>query len=226
MRESAQIVRRLRSAPKTTPGLREERRKVSREVAAWDRTAVLALAHEAMSAGVARFVAYELVRYHDGVLNGLTRAEVERLGAEMHGWAEIDAFGVYVAGPAWRIGRLADGDVERWARSKDWRWRRAALVATVPLNVRSQGGEEDATRTLGICRMLAGDREDLVMKAVSWALRALAVRAPASVRRFLADERGQLAARVMREVDNKLKTGKKNSRSVRARDKMREEPLP
>jgi 3-methyladenine DNA glycosylase AlkD len=42
------------------------------------------------------------------------------------------------------------------------------------------------------------DREDLVVKALSWALRALARRDP--------------AARVIREVENKLTTGRKNPR--------------
>lgn len=34
----------------------------------------------------------------------------------------------------------------RWARRPDNWWRRAALVATVPLNVKSQGGRGDVSR--------------------------------------------------------------------------------
>ena len=56
------------------------------------------------------------------------------------------------------------------------------------------------------------DREDLVVKALSWALRALARRDPAAVRKFLAEHREKLAARVIREVENKLTTGRKNPR--------------
>ena len=54
------------------------------------------------------------------------------------------------------------------------------------------------------------DRQDLVVKGLSWALRELAKRDPESVRIFLAAHRDTLAARVIREVNNKLDTGRKN----------------
>jgi len=47
---------------------------------------------------------------------------------------------------------------------------------------------------------------------MSWALRELAKRDPESTRRFLAEHREQLAARVVREVENKLTRGVKNPR--------------
>lgn len=50
----------------------------------------------------------------------------------------------------------------------------------------------------------------MVVKAMSWALRELAVRAPDSVAAFVAQHDAQLAARVRREVGNKLETGLKN----------------
>jgi len=46
-------------------------------------------------------------------------------------------------------------------------------VSTVAFNVRSQGGKGDVPRTLAICEMLAADNEDMVVKALSWALREL-----------------------------------------------------
>jgi 3-methyladenine DNA glycosylase AlkD len=52
----------------------------------------------------------------------------------------------------------------------------------------------------------------MVEKALSWALRALAVRDAAAVRAFLAEREGLLAARVRREVGAKLRTGLKNPR--------------
>ena len=58
--------------------------------------------------------------------------------------------------------------------------------------------------------MLVHDRDDMVVKAMSWALRALAVRDPKAVERFLAQNREALAPRVLREVRNKLTTGLKN----------------
>ena len=60
--------------------------------------------------------------------------------------------------------------------------------------------------------MLIADRDDMVVKAMSWALREVAKRDPAAARRFLAEHRDALAARVVREVGNKLATGLKNPR--------------
>ena len=59
------------------------------------------------------------------------------------------------------------------------------------------------------------DREDLVVKAMSWALRAVAQRDPDGARKFLSNNRDRLAARVIREVENKLNTGVKNPRKAR-----------
>jgi len=61
--------------------------------------------------------------------------------------------------------------------------------------------------------MVAKDRDDMVVKAVSWALRELAKRDSASVRAFLRREGDRLAPRVLREVRNKLATGLKNPKS-------------
>jgi 3-methyladenine DNA glycosylase AlkD len=50
----------------------------------------------------------------------------------------------------------------------------------------------------------------MVVKALSWALRELVVHDPAAVEAFLAQHEAVLAARVEREVRNKLETGLKN----------------
>jgi 3-methyladenine DNA glycosylase AlkD len=135
---------------------------------------------------------------------------VERLGEGMADWGSVDAFGCTVSGPAWRRGRLPDAAVHRWAASPDRWWRRAALVSTVPLNLRSRGGTGDTGRTLDICRRLAADGDDMVVKALSWALRELVVWDPEAVRRFLDTHHEVLATRVRREVRSKLETGRKH----------------
>jgi 3-methyladenine DNA glycosylase AlkD len=127
-------------------------------------------------------------------------------------WGDVDCFACFIGGRAWRCGRISDAAVRAWTRSEDWCWRRAALVSTVPLNSRAQGGAGDASRTLDICARLVSDRHDLVVKALSWALRELGKRQPGAVRRFLAKHREELAPRVIREVRNKLETGRKNPR--------------
>jgi 3-methyladenine DNA glycosylase AlkD len=157
-----------------------------------------------------RWVAYELLSHHPNALDHLSVEEVERLGAGMADWGSVDAFGCTVSGPAWQRGRLPDAAVQRWAASPDRWWRRAALVSTVPLNLRSRGGTGDTGRTLDICRRLAADGDDMVVKALSWALRELVVWDPEAVRRFLDDHQEVLAARVRREVRSKLETGRKH----------------
>jgi 3-methyladenine DNA glycosylase AlkD len=54
------------------------------------------------------------------------------------------------------------------------------------------------------------DRDDMVVKAMSWALRELVAHDPDAVRAFLSAHDDVLAARVKREVTNKLETGLKN----------------
>ena len=63
-----------------------------------------------------------------------------------------------------------------------------------------------------ICAMLVDDRDDMVEKALSWALRELAKRDSKSASDFLRRHEGSLGARVLREVRNKLTTGFKNPR--------------
>jgi 3-methyladenine DNA glycosylase AlkD len=58
--------------------------------------------------------------------------------------------------------------------------------------------------------MLVEDREDMVLEALSWALGELVVHDPEAVQAFLDSHANALASRVVREVENKLKTGLKN----------------
>lgn len=193
--------------------LREVRRDVSRQVETEPPRDVIELAlHVAeLKPPLGHAFAYELIRYHPTALSKLGVSHLRRFGRGMNGWGEVDAFGG-LAGLAWRNGQVSDEEVHRWARSKNRWWRRAALVSTVPLNVRSQGGQGDAKRTLSVCRLLMEDRDDMVVKAMSWALRALAVREPAVVSDFVDENEHRLARRAVREVKNKLRTGRKSGR--------------
>jgi 3-methyladenine DNA glycosylase AlkD len=161
-----------------------------------------------------RFVAYELICHHRPALASLGKKELEQLGAGMDNWAAVDTFACYLSGPAWRERQVAEAVIHRWARSSDRWWRRAALVSTVPLNTKARGGSGDVERTLAVCRLLVADRDDMVEKAMSWALRELAKRDAPAVVAFLEKNRDRLAARVLREVRNKLRTGLKNPRNT------------
>jgi 3-methyladenine DNA glycosylase AlkD len=73
-----------------------------------------------------------------------------------------------------------------------------------------QGRAGDTERTLDICRRLAADGDDMVVKALSWALRELVVWDPEAVRRFLDTYHEVIATRIRREVRSKLETGGKH----------------
>jgi 3-methyladenine DNA glycosylase AlkD len=60
--------------------------------------------------------------------------------------------------------------------------------------------------------LLVRDSDDMVVKALSWAVRELAKRDPNAVREFLAEHEEVLAKRVLREVGSKLRTDLKNPR--------------
>src|SRR5262249_33196469 len=108
--------------------------------------------------------------------------------------------------------------VIQWARSKDLWWRRAACVATVPLNHPGRGGTGDTRRTLKILELVAHEREPMIAKAVSWALRSMVGTDPNAGRKFLKDQDARLPALVKREVTRKLTTGLKNPRRKKRAD--------
>ena len=159
-----------------------------------------------------RFVAYEVVSYHKAALRSLGEKELELLGQGMCRWGDVDTFACYLAGPAWREFQVPDELIHRWACSEDRWWRRAAIVCTVALNNKARGGSGDTVRTLEVCRILVSDRDDMVVKAISWSLRELSRRDPEAVRAFLLEFKGMLASRVVREVNSKLTMGLKNPR--------------
>jgi 3-methyladenine DNA glycosylase AlkD len=206
----------IRALPvRNAPNVRAIRRRYSRELKLAEPAFVLDLVRELVKVHGYRGMAYELILYHRDAFQRLGEAEVEELGRGINSWGSVDSFARLVSGPAWRDGQVSDELICRWARSEDRWWRRAALVSTVALNVRSQGGTGDVPRTLGVCRLLVDDPDDMVVKALSWALRALVVHDPDAVRSFLEEHEDRLAARVKREVGNKLTTGLKNPKRKR-----------
>jgi 3-methyladenine DNA glycosylase AlkD len=164
---------------------------------------------------VPRFIGDELIASRPDALAALGLTQLGHLGSGISSWDQVDCFACYLSGPAWREGQIEDHAIEQWARSKDRWWRRAALVSTVPLNVKARGGRGDAERTLRICTLLAGDRDEMIVKALSWALRALVARDPDAVRRFISKNEARLAALVRREVQHKLTTGRKSPKPSR-----------
>jgi 3-methyladenine DNA glycosylase AlkD len=173
------------------------------------------------------FLAYEILRAAPRAIAAATKKDVERLGRGMDSWGSVDCFASFVSGVAWRLGRIDDAAVARWTTSKDRWWRRAALVSTVPLNNRARGATAtggDAARTLAMCARLVDDRDDMVVKAMSWALRELGKHDAKAVKSFVTKHHDALAPRVLREVAAKLTTGLKNPGKARAPAKIVAKP--
>lgn len=198
---------------KNVPSVRSLRRQWSKQLEALPGRKIITLARYLIPLGSwERGLAYELLLHHQGAQENMRPRDVVALGRGIHGWGDVDCFACYVAGPAWRMQRLPDRVVQNWARSRNRWWRRTALVSTVPLNNRSRGGDGDTFRTLKICRMLLRDRDDMVVKALSWSLRELSKRDRRAVELFIDRYEKELHPRVKREVRNKLETGLKNPR--------------
>ena len=209
---AVEIASTLRHAsPRNVAEWRALRRDWSRRLRSVPGEQVVALGIALLDEGPwGRVTAYELIASHRGGVAALGPTTIRRLGRGLTDWGSVDAFGCYLAGPAWREGRIPTRQVEAWLRSKD-RWlRRLAVVCTVALNVRARGGRGDVDRTLAICRQGVTDHDDMVIKALSWALRSLVEWDRKAVEAFLNTHQSMLAARVKREVLNKLRTGRKN----------------
>jgi 3-methyladenine DNA glycosylase AlkD len=170
----------------------------------------LALAIIARNTLEGRQAAYEILAAHKPAVQALTAKLIQTLGRGIDNWQSVDVFACEISGVAWREGRLTDADIQRWARSKDPWWRRAAIVSTVPLNTKSRGGQGDTRRTIMVCELVLGDEHVMVHKALSWALRQLIAFDAKAVRAFMQQHDANLPALVKREVTRKLTSGRKN----------------
>jgi 3-methyladenine DNA glycosylase AlkD len=208
MAPPAELAAEIAALPKRdTPAVRAVRRRWTARLKTASAAEVIAFARafEGHAGQGGKWVAYELIRFHCSAFAALGETELADFATRLSSWGAVDAFGTILAGPAWANGRLSDVRVDSWSRSPD-RWlRRLALVAAV-------GGRIEAARTLRLCERLAGDRDDMVEKALSWALRVLSRQDRAAVDAFLDEAEEQLAARVKREVRHKLATGLKSGR--------------
>lgn len=210
---ASQIDAEIRALPLVNvPNLRTIERKYSRLLKKAAPEFVLEVARELFYNCGHRGTAYALIKNHKQASQSLGEDEVEEFGRGINSWGSVDSFARNLSGPAWLRGQVSDELIHKWAHSEGRWWRRAALVSTVALNMRSQGGYGDVPRTLEVCRLLVDDHDDMVVKAMSWALRELVVHDPCAVRGFLSKYEDALAARVKREVRNKLTTGLKNPR--------------
>lgn len=190
---------------RSTEPVRAVRTAWTRALAAQTGPAVLAVARALHPSH--RWPAEELIRHHRGAFARFADDLAVEFAEGLDSWWTVDAYGTTLAGPAWAAAQIPDARIWAWARSPD-RWlRRLSLVCTIGLNRKAAD-----PRTLELCAHHAEDRDDMVVKAVSWALRFMSQRDPEPVRGFLASDGERLAPRVRREVGHKLETGLKAPR--------------
>lgn len=155
-------------------------------------------------------MAYEFVGFNKDLLAELTKKDLKAMNYKLDNWASVDAFSVYLNGRAWKLGILQDKDLIEMIKSNSVWQRRIAVVSTIPLNRKDKKSLPQPERTLMICDFIVADHEDMVVKALSWALRELSKQEPDVVRNYIEKHREVLHKRVLREVNNKLTYGTKN----------------
>ena len=159
-----------------------------------------------------RILAMELLQSDRRLIPKLDWDHFDRWRRRSKNWALNDMLGTRVLAP-WMLaepesrldhlqGLIEDTDL--WSR-------RLALVATCPIN-RGHTGLTIPELTLALVGRVKAERDPMITKAVSWALRELSKTHPGSVAEYLDREREALAAHVVREVQNKLRTGLKSGK--------------
>jgi len=152
-----------------------------------------------------------LLEHYKHLVPDLTRAHFERWRQSLDNWEMTDGLGWVLAlwllaDPDTRLDYLGEliADEDVWSR-------RLALVATTPIN-RGHTGFTIPGLTLQLVDRVKEERHPMITKAVSWALREMTKTHPDRVVTYLEENRGVLAARVVREVNNKLRTGLKSGK--------------
>ncbi|NLF03368.1 MAG: DNA alkylation repair protein [Anaerolineales bacterium] len=157
-----------------------------------------------------RALAMELLGRYRRWIPTLTPAQLDRWRRQLDNWGLTDGLGTAIMGP-WIMAdppaRLPYLDA-LIASEAVWS-RRLALVATVPIN-RGRASLPIPDLTLALVDRVQAERDPMITKAVSWALRELTKRHPEQVAAYVAANRERLPAFVVREVGNKLRTGRKN----------------
>ena len=152
-----------------------------------------------------------LLEHYKHLVPDLTRAHFERWRQSLDNWEMTDGLGWVLAlwlleDPDTRLDYLGEliADEDVWSR-------RLALVATTPIN-RGHTGFTIPDLTLELVDRVKEERHPMITKAVSWALREMTKTHLDRVAAYLEENCEVLAAHVVREVNNKLRTGLKSGK--------------
>lgn len=155
-------------------------------------------------------LAFEYLQSEKNLYKSLSEEFIESIEKNLDNWISVDYFGAIVVGSAWRENIIGTEKVKNYLKSDDFWIRRIAVVATISLNQKARGGLGDSNRTLEICKLVVDDHQEMIVKALSWALRELAKIDKIPVIQFVKENENRLHKKVLREVKNKIETGLKN----------------
>lgn len=159
-----------------------------------------------------RLVALELLQHYPHLIPDLSWARFESWRQNLDAWELTDVLGVGVLGPWVAHDTERRGHHLRELLSDEDVWsRRLGLVGGIGWH-RAQEGADLPLFVVELIDQAKDERHPLITKAVSWALRYLVKRHPAEVEAYLEENEAALAAHVLREVRNKLQTGRKDGK--------------
>ncbi len=162
-----------------------------------------------------RLIALELPMHYPRLLPALPWDWFQTKRQDLDDWELTDVLGVGVLGP-WVAhdpeqranhlhGLVLDEDI--WSR-------RLGLVAIVGLH-RTRKEAETLSLALSLIDQVKQEQHPTITKAISWVLRVLSKDYPEQVATYLERNVDSFPRHVIREVKNKLETGRKNGKRAR-----------
>lgn len=148
-------------------------------------------------------VLYAYRKFFDRDLTGRIR---EWIG-EVSDWEICDNISYLIIPELLSGGDFKDEDLLFLRDHENLFARRAYVVSRVKA---LRYGTGDADRILNEISFFVDDKNKYMVKALSWALRSAVEKSPGKVSKFLKDYKDRLSPTVVREVTNKLETGRKN----------------
>lgn len=196
----------------TVPNLKIVLKELRKETKKLENTEKLDLIKKLIDKNIFELqqLAFEYLQAEKNLYKSLTEEYIESIEKNLDNWISVDYFGAIVVGCAWRENLISTEKIKNYLESDNFWIRRIAIVATVSLNQKARGGFGDSKRTLEICKLVVEDHQEMIIKALSWALRELAKVDKKTVIEFVNKYDNQLHKKVLREVKNKLETGLKN----------------
>ncbi|MEA3443867.1 MAG: DNA alkylation repair protein [Bacteroidota bacterium] len=155
-------------------------------------------------------ISHELIAKNKMFREKLSEQDIDKLLIGLDNWATVDAFSMYISGPAWINNQISNTQIMNWSESDNVWLRRLAIVSCVFLNQKSKSEDWKRDITINLCKLHFLDKEAIIHKAISWALRSLVKNHPEAVQDFINENSETIKPYVRREVQNKINTGRKN----------------